>query len=209
MKKYKLLKVRKSDGLRRIKYLIDIPEHDIKAGDLGGLLEGYHNLSQEGECAVLDDSIVRERAKVYGNALVHDRTFVSDSASVFHAAIVKNSCVTGNSSVCGSAKVLNGVRLSSFADICGSAVMEGMFQVLGGVRITCGRWTRKPIYIAIDPYNASEDGDGFIRIGCQRRTYEDWMESGLNVSKAVGMKEPDVEKYRMIIEMIDKIRKLA
>jgi hypothetical protein len=95
MKKYELLK---SDTishlgktLYRIKYLIDIPRHDIKAGDLGGFLESENNLSHEDDCVVFDN------ARVYGNALVFDSAEVYDNARVY-----------GDAKVLGNAKVNSG-----------------------------------------------------------------------------------------------------
>lgn len=51
MKKYELTgETKEIDGkiLHRIRALIDIPEHDVKAGDLGGWIEAERNLSQNG-----------------------------------------------------------------------------------------------------------------------------------------------------------------
>lgn len=55
MKKYELTGETKEIGgvtLHRIRALIDIPEHDVKAGDLGGWIEAERNLSQNGEAWV-------------------------------------------------------------------------------------------------------------------------------------------------------------
>ena len=49
MKKYKLTKHNSGDKFR-IEALINIPERDIVAGDFGGLVDGEHNLDQEGTC---------------------------------------------------------------------------------------------------------------------------------------------------------------
>ena len=46
MKKYKLL-ARAENGLYRIRALRDIPEIDVKAGDLGGYVESENNLSHD------------------------------------------------------------------------------------------------------------------------------------------------------------------
>lgn len=43
---------------------------DVKAGDLGGYIEGEHNLSHEGDCWVFHKAKVYDNAKVYGNAIV-------------------------------------------------------------------------------------------------------------------------------------------
>ena len=51
----------------RIKALIDIPCHGVKAGDLGGLIQSGKNLSNVGNCWIHKNSIV-----------VGDKTVVGD-----------------------------------------------------------------------------------------------------------------------------------
>nr|DAN72953.1 MAG TPA: putative transferase, nesg, ydcK, Structural Genomics.38A [Caudoviricetes sp.] len=62
--------------LHRIRALIDIPEHDVKAGDLGGWLETEENLSHNGA------------AWVTGSACVTDSALVTDAACLTGAARV-------------------------------------------------------------------------------------------------------------------------
>ncbi|EPT5029518.1 hypothetical protein ACVRDO_002376 [Escherichia coli] len=50
--------------LYRIRALRDIPRHNVKAGDLGGYVEGEHNLDQN------DDSWIRDGVCVFGNARI-------------------------------------------------------------------------------------------------------------------------------------------
>lgn len=75
MKKYKLTGETKEIGgvtLHRIRALIDIPEHDVKAGDLGGWIEAERNLSQKGAAWVADPALVMDSARVTGKARVMD-----------------------------------------------------------------------------------------------------------------------------------------
>ena len=66
MRKYELTEETKTlaDGtvLHRIRALLDIPWHGVKAGELGGFVEGENNLSQD------DNAWVRGDACVSGNA---------------------------------------------------------------------------------------------------------------------------------------------
>lgn len=56
MKKYELTEETKTlaDGtvLHRIRALLDIPRHGVKAGEIGGFVEGENNLSQDGNAWV-------------------------------------------------------------------------------------------------------------------------------------------------------------
>lgn len=71
MKKYEFTGEVKNLGaatLHRIRYLTDIPESGIKAGDLGGWLESENNLSHHNKCAVSGDARVGGNAQVGGDA---------------------------------------------------------------------------------------------------------------------------------------------
>jgi hypothetical protein len=83
MKKYELTDEKKViDGvtLHRIRALVDIPEHDVKAGDLGGWIEAERNLSQKGAAWVADSARVIGEAWVTGSARVMGEALVMDSA---------------------------------------------------------------------------------------------------------------------------------
>lgn len=92
MKKYELTGETEEIGgkiLHRIRALIDIPEHDVKAGDLGGWIEAERNLSQKGAAWVTDSACVMDSARVTDSALV-----------------MGTACVTGNAWVRGNARVM-------------------------------------------------------------------------------------------------------
>ena len=89
MKKYKLTGETKEIGgvtLHRIRALIDIPEHDVKAGDLGGWIEAERNLSQKGAAWVADPALVMDSARVTGKARVMDSARVTGKALVTGSA---------------------------------------------------------------------------------------------------------------------------
>lgn len=105
-----------------IKALKDIPLHSVKAGDLGGRVEGEHNLSQEGDCWIEEGSMVRNQARVEGNALVCNNSI-----------IVNNSCISGN-------VIVNDCRVSGSSNIKDNAVLTycavlGKSHVRGNARI--------------------------------------------------------------------------
>lgn len=94
MKKYEFTGEVKNIGgvtLHRIRALIDIPEHDVKAGDLGGWIEAERNLSQKGAAWVADSALVMDSARVTGKALVMGSAWVTGSARVMGEALVTNS----------------------------------------------------------------------------------------------------------------------
>ena len=62
--------------LHRIRALVDMPIHDVKAGDLGGFIEKFENLQENawvsGNAKVYDDAVVSGNARVSGNAWVSE-----------------------------------------------------------------------------------------------------------------------------------------
>lgn len=96
----------------RIRALIDLPQHGVKAGDIGGFVSGYHN--------------VRNGAWIGGNAEVEETAVVADGSLVF-----------GNARVCGKSVVLDSIVFDS-ALIYGnvtSSLVTGMAYVEQGEHV--------------------------------------------------------------------------
>lgn len=93
MKKYEFTGEVKYIGgkiLHRIRALIDIPEHDVKAGDLGGWIEAERNLSQKGDAWVTGSACVTDSAWVTGEARVTGNAWVTGNARVMESS----DCIT-------------------------------------------------------------------------------------------------------------------
>jgi carbonic anhydrase/acetyltransferase-like protein (isoleucine patch superfamily) len=124
---------RKLYRIRALRSYTPVPTKDgevIKSGDLGGYVEGYHNLSQKGDCWVYDN------AKVYGNAIVEGNSVVGDAAEVFgnsnirgHAEIREWSKVYDNAVVEGYSQII------SHAEVYGNAYVKGVVTVVDGAKI--------------------------------------------------------------------------
>lgn len=109
-KKYELLSEKRivyGSVLRRIRRLTD--------GEVGGWVEGEHNLNHSGACWVADN------AAVYDRALVRDDAIVSCRANVYGQAIVR-----GQARVSGYGQAL--VTLQQLADRPALQSAEGMLQ---------------------------------------------------------------------------------
>ena len=120
MKKYELTGETKEIGgkiLHRIRALIDIPEHDVKAGDLGGWLETEENLSHNGAAWVTDSALVMDAAWVTGSARVMDSARVTGKARVMDSArVTGKALVMGSAWVTGSARVMGEALVTNSAD---------------------------------------------------------------------------------------------
>jgi len=92
MQKYEILKdetkAAVSQPAYRIRALRDIPEHKVKVGDLGGYVEGEHNLAHEGGAWVANEAMVVDRSRVMGNALARDYSIISGHTILDDEAVV-------------------------------------------------------------------------------------------------------------------------
>ncbi|MBY8841910.1 hypothetical protein [Streptomyces sp. SP2-10] len=124
--KYKLTRktlIYEGRTLRRVKY---------SNGTLGGWIESERNLSQEGECRVLNE------AKVYGDAEISENATVMDLADV--GGKVR---VSGNARLYESAKVVG--EAQEFVRIYGNARVYGYSKVTGFTEMAYGPGARGPV----------------------------------------------------------------
>ena len=93
--------------------------YTISRGDLGGYIEEYHNLSQEGSCWIFKDD-----SKVYGNARIKDGAIIFDKAEVFGNAVIKDIAQVNGGVVYGNATVKYNANVKEGAKIYGNAKIE-------------------------------------------------------------------------------------
>lgn len=168
MKKYELTGETKEIGgvtLHRIRALIDIPEHDVKAGDLGGWIEAERNLSQKGAAWVADEAWVTGLSLVIGNALV-----MGNARAMGKARVTGLSLVAGNALVTGNAHIINTARVTGAALVTGNACVRGAAWVTGNAHIM-----NSADYITINTIKNCNDAttfyrgkDGGIYVACGR-----------------------------------------
>ena len=115
----------------------------IKAGELGGFIEGEHNLSHEDDCWIADDAFVFGNAKVSGNAviegncIIRDNALITDDASVVgNAQIIDNAKIAGNAQVGQNAIVCDNALVSDYAEVCGNARIEEHAKVFDYCKIS-------------------------------------------------------------------------
>ncbi len=145
-KKYELIETDCKD-LYRIKALKDfelVTGETVQKGDLGGLVDGEHNLSQEGNCWIGYNAGACQKAKVVDNAVMKDCSRTLDNSTISGNAVLKdysrafdNSTVSGNavlkdysrafdnSTISGNAVMKDYSTIRDFSTISGNAVMNG------------------------------------------------------------------------------------
>lgn len=155
--------------VRQIRALVDIPEQDVYAGELGGFIESEENLSHEGTCWVGNKAMVYGNARIYENACVQDRVVVRGSAKV-HGDVT----IQGHAFIEDTADVSGTGILEYRIHICGDAVVSGDVDICDdGVYIGYGARINKPgdIFIVKVPatdngsetYTFYSTGEGFYR----------------------------------------------
>ena len=112
----------------RIKALKDFC--DVKAGDIGGYVESKDNLSQEGNCWIFGDAIVKGKAKVLDNATAIGNAQVLDHAIIKDYAIVSDyATVTDHSKVYDHSIVVGCARINGTSEVHGYAIVGGNADV--------------------------------------------------------------------------------
>lgn len=145
--------------LHRIRAVRDIPEYEIKSGDMGGWLETEKNLSHNGSAWVTDSAVVMDAACVTGDACVMDS-----------ARVTGLSLVAGNALVMGNAHIINTARVTGAALVTGNACVRGAAWVTGNAHIM-----NSADYITINTIKNCNDAttfyrgkDGGIYVACGR-----------------------------------------
>ena len=126
MKKYELIKETETCSKRRIMYRIRALKDfsDIKAGDVGGWVCSYGNLSQEGDCWIYDNAKCLDNARVYDNAMMFDNTIMFGNSVMYdNAVMLNNSIMYDNSKMFNKAKMFDNSIMCNNAEMCGNATM--------------------------------------------------------------------------------------
>ena len=145
---------RKRNGttLHRIQAIVDLPEHGVKSGNIGGWVEKESNLQDRawvfhdaivrdeaivaGEAVVKHQAVVRGEADVTENAVVMEHAYVGGGATVFGNAIVRdNTEITGDVMIYGKTVVQDSSVISQNAEISQNAKIKGTADISGSAEI--------------------------------------------------------------------------
>ena len=167
--------------LRRIRALVDMPGHDVKAGDIGGYVENEKNLPQDSRAWVYDNARVYGSARVYGkacvwceaqvynNAQVYDNAQVYGEAQVYSCAqVYDNAQVYSNAQVYGEARVYHSAQVYDNAQVYGEALVSG-YACVSGDAVICA----SADWITVGPASSSRrfttahrDAKLGVRVNC-------------------------------------------
>ena len=112
----------------RIKALKDfqlITGEIVKKGDLGGVVNGEHNLSQEGNCWIEFEARAFDNSTVSGNAVMKGNSWAKDNSIVSGNAVMKDhSCAKGDSRISGNVIMKDNSIAFDNSTVSGNAVMK-------------------------------------------------------------------------------------
>ena len=148
----------------------------------------------ENTATVADSAYVGECARVYGNARVYGSTQVSDNTQVSgDARVSDNAWVYGNAQVYGNARVSGDAQVSGDARVYGDARVSGDAWVYGGQ-------IRSVVPTYSTTYVANPAKPGFLRIGCEVHTFNQWRDHGLSIASARGEGEWYTQDIMPVLE---------
>lgn len=111
-------------------------------GNLGGWVEGYHNLSPLGDCWIADEAVVYDQARVSDNAIACGQARLFDEAQLQNFAQVRESAalfgtarVSSRAVLAGHAHVSESARITGDAVITDSATIDGSAFITDRVRV--------------------------------------------------------------------------
>jgi len=110
--------------LYRIKSLKDFG--DVKANTLGGFVESYDNLSQDGDCWIYNN------AKVYGGALINGNAKIKNLVQVYGGSIVNgyNTVISGKARIENKSTVLSDVIISDEVVVTNESFISGPVKLI-------------------------------------------------------------------------------
>ena len=207
----------KGRTLYRIVALVDIPEHNVYKGDMGGYVESYDNLQDN--AWIFDHAQVYDEASVYGNAKVFDYAQVYGHAKVSgYASVYGHTEVCGNAQVMGEANVYGNAKVSGYASVFGSANVHGnvcvydYVEILGDGNVygnACvsgnARITQQADYIVFKNdwssgrYFTWTRSNNMWKVGCFYGTGEELIEKAYKDSKRSG------NNYKAIVDYVNNV----
>lgn len=105
--------------LHRIVAARNIPEHNVKRGDVGGLVSSKHTLSHKGSCWITLNAIVVQTEKEYSPSIIGD-VIVKGNACVLNSRILHE----GRMEIGGNASIQNSTLAYDFKTTSPSVVID-------------------------------------------------------------------------------------
>ena len=111
----------------------------VNIGDVGGYVDGYHNLSQKGTCWISDDARAMNKSQVLDDAMISGNAVVSAKAKLReNSAVYDYAAVYGRADIYGKAVICEHVKVYDNAEVCGKSFIDGTSVICGNANVSVG-----------------------------------------------------------------------
>ena len=136
-KKYEVIKMGNFYRIKALKDFQLITGEMVKKGDLGGLVEGSHNISQEGNCWIEFEARAFGDSKVIDNAVLKDCSCAYNNSTISGNAVMKDySWAKGDSIISGNAVMKDLSKAYNSSIITGNALLQAYQHIQFGTVTT-------------------------------------------------------------------------
>ena len=220
MEKYELVKESKTTFMGRMIYRIRALKDfsDIKAGDIGGWVCSYNNLSQEGDCWIYDKAKCLDKARILDNAKMFDNAIMYDNAKMYsnarmynEAKMFDNAEMYDNSRMYDSSVMYDSTRMLDNAEMYDYAILDKDKLLYGSINKSYKKifqyHCEKRLLTAI----LTEENEILYSIGCQigitKKKFIDRIYNDCKI-KGKGLEEyPHRQEYLDIIDVAENYLK--
>ena len=216
MKKYELIKESKTyfeeREIFRIRALKDF--RNVRAGDVGGWVCSYDNLSQEGNCWIygnakcLDNAMVSDNAmmidnsKMFDNSRMYDNAIMCDNSMMYNNSMMRNRAIMRNSSM-----MIDNARMYYKAKMYNDAILDKNKILYGSINKSYKKIFQHHCERRLLTAILTEENEILYSIGCQigitKEKFIDRIYNDCEV-RGKGLEEcPYRQEYLDIIDIVE------
>jgi hypothetical protein len=206
----------------QVRYLVDIPKHKVKKGDLGGYIRDEKVLPQDGTGIVLGDAMVIG-GTVVGGTVLGDAMV---AGGTIRGGVIRHGSIYGGTIRGGSihgGTIYGGVVYGGAirgGEIHGGTIYDGVVkggkiyggeihngeihggEIHGGV-VYGSIWHCAPLTIYPGKYPMCVCDYNTLKIGCMRYSINYWLTNAANVGKKKKMSDTEIELYVRMIHTVE------
>jgi UDP-3-O-[3-hydroxymyristoyl] glucosamine N-acyltransferase len=132
----------------RLQALLDIPDHGVKAGDLGGYVTEKNALSHLGSCWIGGEAQVIGHVTIKENAYITDYAVVNNPNVHHYDLIITNNVKISERATVMATKTLKSSSIVDYVHIYGDAYVNEVYSISGTTEIYGNAYIDKARYMA-------------------------------------------------------------
>jgi hypothetical protein len=91
--------------------------------------------------------------------------------------------------------------------VSGDARVYGNARVSGNAQVSGDAWKTTPLFVQGTKHSATNCKHGWLAIGCQIRTFDDWKANVEAIAEENGYTKEEAAEYRAIVDFMVKVGK--